>query len=319
MFNVMGGTDFKTYDSEGMVTSVESPADGELVQTYVNPEPRLSASYQISETKSLKASYNRNTQNLHLLSNSSASNPTDSWVLTTKNIKPEISDQVALGWFQNFGSRGQYEFSAETYYKTMSNQIDYRNGAEIQGNRDVEADLLYGDGRAYGVEFLLKKRAGRLNGWVGYTFSRTERQIPGINDGNWYAARQDRIHDLSVVAMYQLSKRWNLSANWIWYTGNAVTFPSGKYEVDGVTHFLYSERNGYRMPDYHRLDIGATFLAKETKRFKSEWAFSVYNAYNRKNAYTITFQDSEDNPGTTEALRTALFGIIPSVSWNFRF
>jgi hypothetical protein len=319
MFNVMGGTDFKTYDSEGSVTNVESPDAGTIVQTYVNPEPRLSASYQISDDKSLKVSYNRNTQNLHLLSNSSASNPTDSWVLTTKNIQPEVSDQVAVGWFQNFGSGGQYEFSAETYYKTMSNQIDYRNGAEIQGNRDVEADLLYGDGRAYGVEFLLKKRAGRLNGWVGYTLSRTERQIPGINDGNWYAARQDRTHDLSVVAMYALSKRWNLSANWVWYTGNAVTFPSGKYEVDGVTHFLYSERNGYRMPDYHRLDVGATFLAKETKRFKSEWAFSVYNAYNRKNAYTITFQDSETNPGTTEALRTALFGVIPSVSWNFRF
>lgn len=319
MFNVLGGTDFKTYDTEGNVLTTESPASGTVVKTYVNPEPRFSASYQLSARKSLKLSYNRNVQNLHLLSNSSSTNPTDSWVLTTKNIKPELSDQVALGWFQNFGNEHKFEFSAETYYKTMTNQIDYRNGAEIQGNRDVEADLLYGEGRAYGAEFLLKKQSGKLTGWLGYTLSRTERKIEGINEGNWYAAKQDRSHDLSVVGMYQLSKRWNLSANWVWYTGNAVTFPSGKYEVDGATTYLYTERNGYRMPDYHRLDLGATFLAKQTKRFKSEWAFSVYNAYNRKNAYTITFRDSETSPGTTEAVKTALFGIVPSVSWNFKF
>lgn len=239
--------------------------------------------------------------------------------MTTKNIKPEVADQVAIGFFQNFGQTQKYEFSAETYFKTMSNQIDYRTGAEIQGNRDVEADLLSGIGRAYGVELLLKKQSGKLTGWIGYTLSRTERKIEGINDGNWYAAKQDRTHDVSIVAMYKLSRRWNLSANWIWYTGNAVTFPSGKYSVDGATTYLYTARNGYRMPDYHRLDLGATFLAKETKRFKSEWAFSMYNAYNRRNAYTITFRDSETTPGTTEAVKTALFGIVPSVSWNFKF
>jgi hypothetical protein len=168
-------------------------------------------------------------------------------------------------------------------------------------------------------ELLVKKQSGKLTGWIGYTLSRTERKIEGINDGKWYAAKQDRKHDVSLVAMYKLSNRWNLSANWIWYTGNAVTFPSGKYSVDGATTYLYTARNGYRMPDYHRLDIGATFLAKETKRFKSEWAFSMYNAYNRRNAYTITFRDSETTPGTTEAVKTALFGIVPSVSWNFKF
>jgi CarboxypepD_reg-like domain/TonB-dependent Receptor Plug Domain len=319
MFNVMGGTDFKTYDNEGRILSVTSPAGGEIVKTYLNPEPRFSASYQLSTRKSLKLSYNRNVQNLHLLSNSSSTNPTDSWVLTTLNIKPETSDQVALGWFQNFGREQKFEFSAEAYYKTMTNQIDYRNGAEVQGNRDVEADLLSGDGRAYGLELLLKKQTGKFTGWLGYTLSRTERKIDGINNGDWYVARQDRTHDLSIVGMYQLSKRWNLSANWVFYTGNAVTFPSGKYEVDGTTTYLYTERNGYRMPDYHRLDIGATFLAKETKRFKSEWAFSLYNAYARENAYTITFRDSETNPGTTEAVRLALFKIVPSVSWNFKF
>ena len=319
MFNVLGGTDFKTYDTEGNVLATEKTNAGEVVKTYLNPEPRLSASFQLNERQSLKASYNRNVQNLHLLSNSSSTNPTDSWVLTTKNIKPETADQVALGFFQNFGENQNFEFSAETYFKTMSNQIDYRNGAEIQGNRDVEADLLSGDGRAYGLELLLKKKTGRFNGWLAYTLSRTERKIEGINDGNWYVAKQDRTHDLALVGMYQLSKRWNLSANWIFYTGNAVTFPSGKYEVDGATTYLYTARNGYRMPNYHRLDLGATFLAKETKRFRSEWAFSVYNAYNRKNAYTITFRDSETLPDTTEAVKTALFGIVPSVSWNFKF
>lgn len=319
MFNVLGGTEFKTYDSEGNVLSSETPASGEIVETYLNLEPRFSASYQLTARNSLKLSFNRNTQNLHLLSNASTSNPTDSWVLTTKNIKPEVADQVAIGFFQNFGQTQKYEFSAETYFKTMSNQIDYRTGAEIQGNRDVEADLLSGIGRAYGVELLLKKQSGKLTGWIGYTLSRTERKIEGINDGNWYAAKQDRTHDVSIVAMYKLSRRWNLSANWIWYTGNAVTFPSGKYSVDGATTYLYTARNGYRMPDYHRLDLGATFLAKETKRFKSEWAFSMYNAYNRRNAYIITFRDSETTPGTTEAVKTALFGIVPSVSWNFKF
>ena len=201
----------------------------------------------------------------------------------------------------------------------MQNQIDYRNGAEIQGNANPEADLLYGSGRAYGLELLLKKKTGKLNGWIGYTLARTERKIPGINNGNYYAAKQDRTHDLSLVAMYQLTRRWQLSGTWIYYTGNAVTFPSGKYEVNEATTYYYTERNGHRMPDFHRLDLGATYLAKKTKRFESEWAFSIYNVYNRKNAYTITFRDSETNPGTTEAVKTALFGIIPSVSWNFKF
>jgi CarboxypepD_reg-like domain/TonB-dependent Receptor Plug Domain len=319
MFNVLGGGTFKTYDSDGEELSVRETESGEIVKTYLNLEPRFSLSYQLSQRQSVKFSYNRNVQNLHLLSNSNTSNPTDSWVLTTENIKPEVADQVSVGWFRNFGENQGYEFSAETYYKYLQNQIDYRNGAEITANQDVEGELLYGDGRAYGLELLLRKNTGRLTGWVGYTLSRTERRIDGINNGAYYPNRYDRTHDLSFVAMYQLTKRWNLSASWIWNTGNAATFPSGKYEVDGVTTYLYTDRNGYRMPDNHRLDLGATFQARKTKRFESEWAFSLYNAYNRRNAYSITFRDSETNPGTTEAVRTALFGIIPSVSYNFKF
>lgn len=319
VFNVLGGSTFNTYDAEGNLLTTRETERGDVVKTYINPEPRLSLSYLLNTRQSLKLSYNRNVQNLHLLSNSNTSNPTDSWVLTTENIRPELADQVSAGWFQNFGAEQGYEFSAETYYKHLYNQIDYRNGAEITANNEVEKELLYGSGRAYGLELLLRKKTGKLTGWVGYTLSRTERKIDGINNGNYYPNRYDRTHDVTLVAMYQLSRRWNVSANWVWYTGNATTFPSGKYEVDGVTTYYYTDRNGYRMPDYHRLDLGATFQARKTKRFESEWAFSVYNAYNRKNAYSITFRDSTDNPGTTEAVRTALFGIIPSVSYNFKF
>lgn len=318
-FAVLGAGDFYTYDTEGKIVSTTTYGKGALVKNYIVPEPRLAASFRLTERSSVKIGYTRNAQYLHLLSNSTAANPTDLWMPSTNNVKPELADQVSLGWFRNFGSQSLFEFSAETYYKSMLNQIDYRNGAEIQGNANPEADLLYGSGRAYGLELMLKKKTGPFNGWISYTLARTERKIPGINNGNYYAAKQDRTHDLSVVVMYQLSARWQLSGNWIYYTGNAVTFPNGKYEVNGATTFYYTERNGYRMPDYHRLDLGATFLAKKTKRFKSEWAFSIYNVYNRKNAYTITFRDSETNPGATETVKTSLFGIVPSVSWNFKF
>ena len=318
-FNVLGAGDFYTYDQEGNVLDTMVYQNGKMVKTYVNLEPRLALSYLISDRQSLKFGYNRNTQYLHLLSNSTSGNPTDLWMPTTNNVKPEIADQIALGYFHNFEGKGQVELSVETYYKTMQNQLDYRNGADVQGNSNVEGELLYGPGRAYGLELLLKKRSGRLTGWVGYTLARTERKIEGINQGAYYPAKQDRTHEISIVAMYQLSRRWALSGTWIYYTGNAVTFPSGKYSVNNATAYYYTERNAYRMPNYHRLDLGATFQARKTKRFESEWAFSAFNAYNRLNAYTITFRDSKTEPGTTEAVKTSLFGIVPAVSWNFKF
>ena len=200
----------------------------------------------------------------------------------------------------------------------MQNQVDFKNGADINTAPDVESDLLSGKGRAYGAEFYVKKKTGKLTGWVSYTLSRTERLIDGINNNKWYNAKQDRTHDFSIVAMYQLSPKWNISSNWVYYTGNAVTFPSGKYGIDGNTVYVYTERNGYRMPAYHRLDIGATY-EKKHKKYESSWNFSVYNAYARENAYTITFQDNEKDPTKTEALRTALFKLVPSVTYNFKF
>jgi hypothetical protein len=225
---------------------------------------------------------------------------------------------VSAGWFRNFDDNN-WEFSVETYYKWLHNEVDYRNDADLFGNPYYEADLVYGKGRAYGVEFYLKKRTGNLTGWVSYTLSKTERQFDAINNGSWFSARQDRTHDLSVVAMYQLNPHWSLSSNFVYYTGDAATFPSGKYNINNNTIFLYTERNGYRMPDYHRLDVGATWRSTSSKKWQSEWAFSVYNLYARENAYTITFEQDADDPTQTNAVRTALFKMIPSVSYNFKF
>src|SRR5690606_1207418 len=194
------------------------------------------------------------------------------------------------------------------------------NGADLQANQYLEGDLLYGIGRAYGVEAYLRKRSGKLNGWISYTLARSERQFDEIDNGQWFRARQDRTHDISIVAMYELSKKWTIGDTYVYQTGNAVTFPSGKYEVDAKTLFYYTERNGYRMPNYHRLDLSATYEPVQSdKPFRSSWTFVVYNAFNRKNAYIIDFRENEINTNITEAYKIALFGVIPSVTWNFKF
>lgn len=317
-FLLFGPGVFHWYDAEGDVVRSQEYARGDVVQHYINPEPRLSLSYRLAGNNSVKLSYNRNVQHLHQLSNSTSSLPTDAWVMSSNNIKPQLADQAAVGYYQYFGSE-QYEFSAETYYKHMQNQIDYRSTADLQANEHVESELLFGTGRAYGVELFLKKRQGKLNGWVSYGLSRSERHLDGVNDGRWFPARFDRTHDLSVVGIYELSGRWTVSGTFVYSTGNAVTFPSGKYMVDGRTLWYYTERNGYRMPDYHRLDLAATWESDVKKKFKSSWTFGIYNVYSRRNAFIIDFRENEDNPNVTEAYRIALFGIIPSVTWNFKF
>ena len=317
-FSLLGPGRFFTYNANGQISSSKTYTSGEAVKRYFVAEPRISASYQLSESKSLKSSYTRNSQYLHLLSNSTAALPTDLWVMSSNNIKPQIADQIALGYYQNF-SNNKYEFSAEVYYKDMQNQIEYKNAANLRGNENVESELLYGDGRAYGLELFLKKRLGDFNGWIGYTISRTERKFDEISDGSYFPSKQDRTHDLSLVGIYQLSNRWTLSGTFVYNTGNAITFPSGKYQIDGKTMFYYTERNGYRMPDYHRLDLNATLNGKPERKYQSSWTFGFYNAYNRHNAYTIDFQDNPDDTTRTQAVQTALFGIIPSITWNFKF
>lgn len=288
-------------------------------KNYINPEPRISASYTINEQNSVKASYNRNTQNIHLLTNSTSSSPTDLYVMSSNHIKPEIADQFSAGYFRNFKDN-MFELSAELYYKKLQNQIDYKDGAQLIVNQDVESQLTFGSGRAYGIELFLKKKYGRFNGWVGYTLSKTERKFEAINNGNYYPARQDRTHDLSVVGIYKLNERWTFSSTFIYGTGNAVSYPTGKYNIGGLTNFSYSERNGYRQPASNRLDIGATLEGKNKGRFQSSWTFGVYNVYGARDPYTITFRDSETRPNTTEAVKTSIFAIpIPSVTWNFKF
>ena len=317
-FMVMGPGTFYTFDQDGEPT-FSTTYDSEVVKHYLNLEPRTSMSFILNPKNSIKASYNRIVQNLHQLTNTTSSLPTDQYVLTNHNIKPQYADQVALGYFRNMGNN-DYEFSVESFYKYMGNQIDFRNGADLQANKYLDGELLFGKGRSYGLELFLKKNKGRFNGWLSYTLGKSERQFDGIDDGNWFNARQDRTHDISLVGMYNLTDNWTLGASFIYYTGNAVTFPSGKYQVDGRTMYYYTERNGYRMPSYHRLDLSATYEKKNpNKKFNSSWSFGVYNAYNRKNAYIIDFREQEGNPDITEAYKIALFGAIPSVTWNFKF
>jgi len=315
---IFGPGTFSTYNANSDVISSKTYNSGQIVKDYFYLEPRLSASYSLNDQTSVKASYNRNTQNIHILSNSSSSTPTDLYAMSSNNIKPEIADQVSTGYFRNF-DENIFEFSTEVYYKWLQNQIDYKDGAQLILNQNVESQLVYGTGRAYGIEFYLKKKYGRFNGWLGYTLSRTERKFAAINDGNYFPATQDRTHDISAVGIYQFSKRWSFSGTFVYGTGNAVTYPNGKYAIGDMTTFYYSERNGEREPANNRLDIGATLEGKPHKKYHSSWTFGIYNVYNHRNPYAITFRDSKTNPGTTEAVETSLFGRVPSVTWNFKF
>lgn len=317
VYHLMGPGDFFTYQN-GAVNSTTTFKKGEIVQTYYNIEPRLNIAWILNERNSIKTSYTRNTQNLHLVSNSTSTLPTDLWISSSNNVKPEIGDQLSMGYFRNFNN-DKYQFSSEVYYRWMQNQIDLKNGANINANDKIEGELLFGKGRAYGIELLLKKKQGRLTGWIGYTYSTTERLIDGINNNLWYPAKQDIKHDISIVGIYDINKKWSISASWVYNTGSAVTFPSGKYLVNGNIQYYYTERNGYRMPNYHRLDIGATWQLKKTNKFESSLNFSVYNAYGHKNPFSIDFEQDEDNPAKTNAVMTYLFTYVPSITYNFKF
>ncbi|MET7257211.1 TonB-dependent receptor [Dyadobacter fermentans] len=319
-FVVLGGDSrFYTLDDNRQIVDTLQFPPNHVFKTYVNFEPRISASYQLGNSSFIKAAYARNAQYLHLYSNFITSNPIDKWVATNNIIKPTVADQVSLGFFRNL-KENTYESSVEAYYKAMHNVADYKDNARIlNSNEPIEPQLLFGRGRAYGIEFSVKKNEGRLTGWLSYTLSRTELRIDSVNDNKWYPATQDRTHDLSVVGMYKLSKKWTLSADFVYYTGNAATFPSGKYEVDDQAIPYYTGRNEYRRPAYHRLDVGAVLKLKERKRFSSELAFSIYNAYGRQNPYVITFQTDPDDPTKTQALQTSLFRWVPSISYNFKF
>jgi len=305
---------------------------GDVIKTYGNWEPRFAVNVGITSTASLKLSYNRMSQYLHLLSNTAASSPLDVWTLSSSNIKPELADQVAAGWFQNFKDN-MYEASVEVYYKKLHNQIDYVTGSDLLLNQFVEGDLLTGKGRAYGAEFYLKKNKGRLTGWISYTLSKTERQVMSINNDNWFPARFDKPHNFTSVAIFELNKRLTLSSNFTITSGTPATFPTNGYTWGGFSlgNNYNNARNNNRIPAYHRLDLAATLKARK-KLFgigEGEWVFSIYNVYNRRNAFSVYTRQNDDKQSVgdkaqnllrTEAVRYSVIGsLIPSVTYNFKF
>lgn len=294
------------------------------IKSFVNLEPRLGVSYLLNDDSSLKASYNRMTQYIHLISNTSAPTPFDVYAPSGKYIDPQIGDQYALGYFRNFEN---YSLEVESFYKKVQNRLDYIDGADLIANNAIEQVLLSGESQSYGLEFLLKKNTGKLQGWISYTLSKSEQRTPGISDsdpginsGNWYATAWDRLNDLSITAQYEFSSKWTFGGNFVFQTGRPATFPDGYYVFEDMMIPTYEDRNSNRLPAYHRFDISATLTPKSArdKRWKGEWVFSIYNVYNRKNAASISFRENQDTY-KNEALRLSIFGIIPSVTYNFKF
>jgi len=311
---------------EGTPTSVTYYGKNKKITGFGNLEPRLAVSYSINDDQSIKASYNRMSQYIHLISNTASVSPLDIWAPSDQYLKPEILDQVALGYFRNF-SNGKYSLETETFYKKIKNKADYIDGAELIAQKAIEQVLLNGEGRAYGLEVMLKKNTGKLTGWLSYTLSRAEQRTPGrnaeepgINNGEWYRANYDKTHNFSLTAAYQRTKKWSFGGIFTYQTGKAATFPIGKYQYQGITIGNYGVRNANSLPAYHHLDLSATYTPKpdSKKRWKGEWVFSIYNVYNRGNAASIMFEQNRET-GLSEAKRISIFGIIPGVTYNFKF
>jgi len=294
------------------------------IKSFLNFEPRVSAAYQVSESSSIKVSYNRTAQYIHLISNTSSPTPFDIYAPSGQFIKPQLGDQFAVGYFKAFEN---FSLEAEAYYKEVKNRIDYVDDADLIANDAIEQVVLSGHTRAYGLEFLLRKTKGNLQGWLAYTLSKSEQRTPGrtaletgINNGKWYSTAWDRTHDFSLTAQYKLSEKWFLGANFIFQTGRPATFPLGQYEYQGQVVPVYEARNVSRLESFHHLDISATWNLKHKskKRWSDEIVFSVYNVYNRKNAASVSFRENKDT-GNNEAVRLSIFGVIPAITYNFKF
>ncbi|RIA10044.1 TonB-dependent receptor-like protein [Flavobacteriaceae bacterium MAR_2010_72] len=298
----------------------------DVIKSFFNFEPRFSIAYQLNNYSSIKASYNRMSQYLHLLSNTSSPTPLDVWTPSGKYVKPQLLDQFAIGYFKSIDDDA-YSLEIESFYKTIKNRIDYIDGADLIANNAIEQVILNGEARAYGIELLFKKNEGKLKGWLAYTLSKSEQQTKGrtpiengINNGQWYKTPYDKTHDISLTGSYALNEKWTFNANLLFQTGQPSTFPNGQYQYNGISIPTYESRNSSRLPNYHRLDISGIYTPKklQSKLGKTEWVFSIYNIYNRKNAASISFRENR-NSGNNEAIRLAIFGIIPSVSYNFKF
>ncbi|MCK9452985.1 MAG: TonB-dependent receptor [Bacteroidales bacterium] len=320
LFNNIGkGTIYEFDNNYHKVDSVVYPS-GEVFQNFMNLEPRFSMAYKLDEFSSVKAAYTRNVQYVHLAQNSTAGTPLDIWFPSSPNVKPQLGDQFSLGYFRYF-PKEKLETSVEGFYKLNHNAIDFKDHAELLLNEVLEGELRFGEAWSYGLEFLVRLNEGRLNGWVSYTWSRTFRKIPEINNGNPYPASYDKPHDISLVANYQLSKRISLGANWVYATGSAVTFPTGRFTIGNSIAPVYSDRNAYRLPDYHRLDLSISLKNKDksNRKWRGEWNLSIYNAYYRKNPWVINFVADTEQSNVTKAEMTYLFGIVPAITYNFKF
>ncbi len=325
-------------DQDGNTTEEITYGRGEVTQSYINPEPRMSARYTLNETSSLKAGVTLNYQYMHLVSLAANSLPTDLWLPTTDRVKPQRGTQYSLGYFKNF-KKNTYETSVEIYYKDMQNLVEYREGSQpTDGLSDnVDNPLTFGRGYSYGAEFFVKKALGDFSGWVGYTWSRTSRIFEEINNGEEYPAKFDRRHDLSIALTYKMNKRWTFGGVFVYATGNSITLPYQRYFVGNELLVEYGPRNSYRMVPYHRADISATWYSKKTKKVKDvetgelvevpkklihNWNFSIFNVYNRANPYFIYFDaegDFQQGDFQPVAKQVSLFPILPSVTWNFSF
>ncbi|MRX41070.1 TonB-dependent receptor plug domain-containing protein [Flavobacterium sp. LC2016-23] len=322
---VVFNTNTEIYE-KGKPTSTAYFGKNKVIQDYNNLEPRFAISYQLNDDQSFKASYNRMAQYLQLISNTSSPTPLDVWMPSDKYIKPQIADQIALGYFRNLNN-GAYSLEVETYYKKIQNRLDYIDGADLIANDAIEQVILNGQMRAYGLEVMFKKNEGKFNGWISYTLSKSEQQTPGrtpeetgINNGQWYSSAYDKTHNLAITSAYNLNDKWSFGANFALQSGQPVTYPNSQYEYLGIKVPNYGLRNENRLPAYHHLDVSATLTSRKNKNrnWKGEWVFSIYNLYNRQNAASINFRQNVDS-GANEAVKTSIFGIVPAVSYNFKF
>ncbi|MEW6772417.1 MAG: TonB-dependent receptor [Bacteroidota bacterium] len=328
-FTYLGKT--TAYYYRDTTPGIELPIDKEIkhnsffpaIKNYFYPEPRFSANFILNKTSSIKWSYNRMLQYIQIVSNTAATTPLDVYTPATNNVKPLIADQGSVGYFKNFKDN-TFETSAEIFFKYFQNQLDYIDNADLLINKYVESQFLQGIGRAYGLELYIKKIKGKWNGWISYTLSRTERKVQGISNNDWFLSRYDRTHLLNIVNTYDFNKKWSASITFVFLTGTPATFPDAKFQLQGynVPYNTTNQRNNYRIPPYHRLDVGLTWNidAMKTKKFKNQLVLSVYNVYNRRNPYSIYFRTNPDNPNETQAVRFSVIGsIVPAITWNFNF
>ncbi|HRN55199.1 MAG TPA: TonB-dependent receptor [Agriterribacter sp.] len=330
-FNQTGPTEMVLYNEDGSPTGeTVSYKKGESIARYGFPEPRLNMDYTLSALSGIKLSYTQTIQYLHLATTSGATFPGDIWIPSGKTVQPGIARQLALGYFRNTPNN-KYQLSVETYYKLLQNQIEFKPGAQLLLNQNIEGEMMFGKGKAYGIELFVEKKKGKLTGWIGYTLSKTDRTFAQLNNGNPFPYRYDRTHDISIVSNYDLTRKWNLSCVFVFGTGNALTIPTGRvnynigFNVSQRTASFtsmnqYEEINNYRLPAYHRVDLSATYTpgSKKKKRFSSSWNFNIYNVYNRQNPYFI-YMDINQSERSPQGKMVYLFPVTPAIGWNFKF